>query len=219
METMWYYVKDGTDREGPVPESELKSLAATGQIQPTDLVWSEGMTDWMPYAGAPALSGQPQPAAAPAASPLAASPMAASPMYGGGPAAAAPVQAGYPVPAGLSGWLMFVGVMHIIGGVLSCLAGLFAFIAVFAKGPSMAFAALFYIITGLLYFFAGTACTGARSALQSPIQIDAGTELFMSKIKRYMAIYGSMMIFFLVLSIVMLVVLLIAGLSFLQMMQ
>ena len=60
METMWYYVKNGTDKTGPVPESELLTLASSGQVLPTDLVWSEGMTDWLPLNSVPALTGQPQ---------------------------------------------------------------------------------------------------------------------------------------------------------------
>ena len=38
----------GGQQFGPVSEEELRSWAATGRIQPTDYVWSEGMTDWVP---------------------------------------------------------------------------------------------------------------------------------------------------------------------------
>jgi tetratricopeptide (TPR) repeat protein len=33
---------------GPVSSSELKGMAASGQLRPDDLVWADGMPDWMP---------------------------------------------------------------------------------------------------------------------------------------------------------------------------
>src|SRR6185295_2577153 len=48
MTTNWYYASE--DRQmGPVPESELESLAAAGVIEPHTLVWQEGMTEWLAY--------------------------------------------------------------------------------------------------------------------------------------------------------------------------
>jgi hypothetical protein len=38
----WYY-KRGEQTHGPVPVAELKTLAATGLLQPDDLLWPEGM--------------------------------------------------------------------------------------------------------------------------------------------------------------------------------
>jgi hypothetical protein len=38
----WYY-KRGEQTHGPVPVSELKNLAATGLLQPDDLLWPEGV--------------------------------------------------------------------------------------------------------------------------------------------------------------------------------
>lgn len=45
----WYYSKNGTQL-GPVGEGELRSKIASGEVSPTDLVWKEGMTDWLPSA-------------------------------------------------------------------------------------------------------------------------------------------------------------------------
>jgi len=42
----WYYAK-GDQQKGPVSSAELKQLAQAGQIVPTDLVWREGMTEWV----------------------------------------------------------------------------------------------------------------------------------------------------------------------------
>lgn len=46
MGEMWYYTRGGT-AVGPVSALELKRLASSGQLTPTDLVWKEGMSDWV----------------------------------------------------------------------------------------------------------------------------------------------------------------------------
>jgi uncharacterized RDD family membrane protein YckC len=43
----WFYAKAG-QQLGPVSLRYLSDLARCGQIEPTDLVWSEGMSDWAP---------------------------------------------------------------------------------------------------------------------------------------------------------------------------
>ncbi len=54
----WYYEKAG-QRMGPVAESELDRLLASGEIDATTLIWSEGMANWTPLAQArPASAGQ-----------------------------------------------------------------------------------------------------------------------------------------------------------------
>ncbi len=47
MSEQWYYARDG-QRHGPVPEEELRQLAAAGKVRPADLIWKEGMTEWVP---------------------------------------------------------------------------------------------------------------------------------------------------------------------------
>ena len=47
METQWYY-SENNQRRGPVTEEELKQLAASGQLKPTDKVWKKGMGSWGP---------------------------------------------------------------------------------------------------------------------------------------------------------------------------
>ncbi len=42
----WYYVKDGQQR-GPVSAEQLTQLTASGQLLPRDLVWEEGMAQWV----------------------------------------------------------------------------------------------------------------------------------------------------------------------------
>jgi hypothetical protein len=50
----WYYAKDGQQR-GPFPETHVRQLAATGQILPHDLVWHEGLTEWVAAQSVPGL--------------------------------------------------------------------------------------------------------------------------------------------------------------------
>jgi hypothetical protein len=46
MADMWHYTSQGKQME-PVTEAELKRLASLGLLRPTDLVWKEGMPDWI----------------------------------------------------------------------------------------------------------------------------------------------------------------------------
>ena len=50
----WYYAKDGK-KHGPVSSSELKKLAASGKLDPEDLVWTDGMKDWTAARDVPGL--------------------------------------------------------------------------------------------------------------------------------------------------------------------
>ncbi len=43
----WYYVQGG-QRKGPVSKAQLKQLASKGQLKPTDLIWKNGMSKWLP---------------------------------------------------------------------------------------------------------------------------------------------------------------------------
>ncbi len=43
----WYYSKNGTQL-GPVEQSELVAKLSSGEVAPSDLVWREGMLDWLP---------------------------------------------------------------------------------------------------------------------------------------------------------------------------
>jgi len=43
----WYYSKNGTQL-GPVEQHELLAKIAAGEVTPSDLVWREGLPDWVP---------------------------------------------------------------------------------------------------------------------------------------------------------------------------
>jgi len=47
MTREWHYSKGG-QQHGPISHDELKALAESGQLQPGDLVWKEGMDGWLP---------------------------------------------------------------------------------------------------------------------------------------------------------------------------
>lgn len=47
MPSKWYYEKGGV-RKGPVTSEDIRRMVANGTLLPTDLLWKEGMKDWMP---------------------------------------------------------------------------------------------------------------------------------------------------------------------------
>src|SRR5262245_34615342 len=42
----WYYTTNN-QQMGPVSWDELRQLASSGLLHPTDMVWKEGMADWV----------------------------------------------------------------------------------------------------------------------------------------------------------------------------
>jgi hypothetical protein len=71
MADEWYYTNQG-QQKGPVSTADLKQLAASNQLQPTDLVWREGLAGWVPARSAKGLF----PDAPPEMAPVAATPVA-----------------------------------------------------------------------------------------------------------------------------------------------
>lgn len=66
----WYYSKNGVQL-GPVTDGEIRGKVASGEISATDMVWKEGMRDWLPVGNVEELSAL---MALPANSPVAQSP-------------------------------------------------------------------------------------------------------------------------------------------------
>ncbi len=64
MSEQWFYSRGGAV-VGPVSAVDLKLLASSGQIGPADLVWKEGMRDWVPAEQLKGLFDAPAPAAPP----------------------------------------------------------------------------------------------------------------------------------------------------------
>ena len=50
----WFYSNNGVER-GPADFTNLQLLLGTGQLRPEDLVWTQGMTVWMPARDVPGL--------------------------------------------------------------------------------------------------------------------------------------------------------------------
>ena len=50
----WFYRIDGQET-GPVDTSELKRLAASGELSPTDMIRKEGIEAWVPASKAKGL--------------------------------------------------------------------------------------------------------------------------------------------------------------------
>ena len=44
---IWYYAR-GESEQGPISSAQIKALAATGALRRDDLVWKEGMENWLP---------------------------------------------------------------------------------------------------------------------------------------------------------------------------
>ena len=68
MASEWYYSHDG-ERHGPVSTDQLKELAAAGKLGVEDLVWKDGMQDWVPAGKVKNLLPSASPIVAPARSP------------------------------------------------------------------------------------------------------------------------------------------------------
>lgn len=47
MPSSWFYHRNGV-QNGPVDSAELRRLARSGQLLPTDLIWKQGMPQWVP---------------------------------------------------------------------------------------------------------------------------------------------------------------------------
>jgi len=76
--SQWHYLTDDSDEpQGPVSSEQLKKLAAAGKLAPDDMVWKEGMADWVEAAklkglfsaNKPASDSGPAPAKSPAPAP------------------------------------------------------------------------------------------------------------------------------------------------------
>jgi TM2 domain-containing membrane protein YozV len=65
MASEWYYSQDG-ERHGPISTDQLKDLAAAGKIGPDNLVWKDGMENWLPAGKVKNLLPTPGGVAAPA---------------------------------------------------------------------------------------------------------------------------------------------------------
>jgi GYF domain 2 len=54
MAAEWYYADEG-QQQGPISFEQLKERAAAGLLRPADLVWRQGLEDWLPASTQPGL--------------------------------------------------------------------------------------------------------------------------------------------------------------------
>jgi hypothetical protein len=164
----WYYARDGA-QSGPVDDAALRQLASTGGLAPADLVWKEGMAEWVPASRIKALfpgggggGGATAPAAVatPAASAEFATRAASTGTlsYHSGGAGASVTPRTVDLLRQTKPWVRLFSVLMFIGFgfvILYCLLMLFA--TSFAGGTRGAgvglVASLFMGAFGLLYFF------------------------------------------------------------------
>jgi hypothetical protein len=80
----WHYTQNGQPAAAPVSMAELKQLAASGRLKPTDMVWKDGMPNWTQAGSIPELfaaPGAPAPRGpAPAPAPVQRAPAPGAPM-------------------------------------------------------------------------------------------------------------------------------------------
>lgn len=109
----WYCNVRG-QQSGPLTDDAFRRLALSGQLQPADLVWQEGMPQWVPamtvrglFAPAPQ-QAMPGPFAPTPAAPFG---NGAAPMYGA--AGYAPQQFGQQLPMGMAVAAMVLGIVSL----------------------------------------------------------------------------------------------------------
>ncbi len=125
----WYYSKNGSQL-GPISAEELQSKVLSGEIAKTDLVWKDGLADWLPAGQVPelrpAVSSAPVAVSSPTPSPYQ-SPSAvqsASQVPSGGVLTGAPPSQGFAVAS------MVCGIIAVLTCCLWCLSGPLAIVAV-----------------------------------------------------------------------------------------
>ena len=185
--SQWYYMQNG-QQQGPISGDQLKSLAAGGGLVREDLVWKEGMANWVRAAE---VNGLAFAAAAPAPF-VAGAPAAAQPPYAPIPTAAPvdPSLLGYYAPTGKGDvnlnrrglemlrqtkpWVRFMSVIMFILAGFMVVGGAFLFIATAmanVRTPIGVVPALAYLALGLLYvvpaIYLGRYASAIRTLLAS----------------------------------------------------
>jgi hypothetical protein len=67
MGNEWHYTQNGQPAPEPITTAQLRQLAAAGLLKPDDLVWQEGLTNWVPAGSIKGLFPAGKPAAEPPA--------------------------------------------------------------------------------------------------------------------------------------------------------
>jgi len=125
---MWYYSKNGAQL-GPIGPAEMESKLKAGEVAPTDLVWKEGMADWLPAGKVPELQAILSPSA-PSASEFPPAPAPVSP-YASSPVSHPPAAVAFgPVSQGQAIASMVCGIVSLVICCLWFVSGPLAIVAV-----------------------------------------------------------------------------------------
>ncbi len=144
----WYYAQGG-QQKGPVTFDQLRQSVATGQVQPSDLVWTAGMNQWQPAGTIQNLIAAPPP---PPPGYGVTAPAYLQPQYPGAPVLNYGL-AGYGQPAvQYAGfWLRFVA--YIVDGALLWIIGFgIGMVLGTILGPESPGLTLVGVVLGWLYF-------------------------------------------------------------------
>ena len=124
---MWYYSKNGAQL-GPIGPAEMESKLKAGEVASTDLVWKEGMADWLPAGKVPEFQVLLSPPEPPAASPFVERAAPASPYV---PPVAQPYQAAFgPISQGQAIASMVCGIVSLVICCLWFISGPLAIVAI-----------------------------------------------------------------------------------------
>lgn len=162
----WYWRRNPAEKIGPRSTEEVRAALVVGLLTPEHEVWQEGWDSWARISDVEDFRGvgAPSPGVAPA-----------SPAAPGG------------IPDGLLGWMTFVGVLEIVGGLLALLTCI-------------------GVIKGILLFVMGFAVLGARSALEAAGgRVSAELWPFLSKLKTYFVAQGLALLLGFVLGVLLMV--------------
>lgn len=125
----WYYSKNGTQL-GPIGTEDIQAKLASGEISQTDLVWKDGMPDWLPAGQVaelrPAVPSAPVEVSSPTPSPY----QTPSTVQTGPPVPATAVMPGAPLSQGFAVASMVCGIIAVLSCCLWCLSGPLAIVAV-----------------------------------------------------------------------------------------
>ena len=140
-----YHVGRNGQQTGPFSIEQLKTMAANGELQPTDLVWKEGMAGWEPASTLPGVFGAAPSAAEvlPQVNPV---PLAQATVLPPAPGPGGPK----PNPMAITG--MILGILSVTFGLCCC------------SGFPFSIAGLIFSIIGLNQIKANPNQTGKRMA-------------------------------------------------------
>jgi hypothetical protein len=129
----WYYSKNGTQL-GPISTEALLSKLASGEVSASDLVWKDGMADWLPAGQVAELrtAAPLSPAATPTPVVKTTSPYETPVASHAAPQTPFPAQMlpGAAISQGLAIGSMVCGIIGLLGCCAWCLSGPLAIIAV-----------------------------------------------------------------------------------------